>query len=772
MTSLLVLAVTFSAAQLPAALWVDAVDAAEAGIMVRGDATYHVWLWASNDSASTVTLAGTALELPALENAEPGYGWREAGSVDLVKGKAESTPSEGVATIVLTADPNYAPADVAAYMRVFDQPKAVEDARVAEVRETNTVFEMTPFASKEEWEAFAARLKKRLLIGCGLFPMPEATALAPHIEDVAEHDDYIVSRVYFESQPGLLVTGNLYRPKGEGPFPGVICPHGHWENGRVEDGERGSVPARAITLARMGMVAFTYDMIGYVDSLQLEHNFGTEREKLWGVHPFAFQLWNSMRSIDFLKSLPYVDANRIACTGASGGGTQTFAVSALRGDIKAAAPVNMISHTMQGGCLCENAPLIRFDASNMEIGATIAPRPLLMVSATGDWTAKTPEVEFPAIRGIFELYGVPDRVENVHVDAGHNYNKDSREAMYRFFGKWVLDDGQDWSTYSEPAYELEPVEVQRVFPDGVLPEGTPTGAEVLSMAIAQRRTTMERARPTKPEQVGVFKEHYRDALLLAFGAELPAPGSVEGTAVSRTESDAFVMEKLLLARPGAGDQIPAILYLPAGKTPSGAVLLVHDEGKAAFANTRQAGPDERVRVLLRDGHAVMTMDPFLVGEYNLPWQRAQRFEHKFLDTFLPTDDAHRVQDVLTALAYLRGRKDTGSLTDLVGFRNAGLWCLYASALDDGVRKTIVDVNHFNNENDDAWVERFYVPSIRSLGGTATAAALISPRPLFIANTDRNFDVAPIEAVYALQQANTLRTSASPMDWKELSASLW
>src|SRR5437764_11410710 len=104
-----------------------------------------------------------------------------------------------------------------------------------------------------------------------------------------------------------------------------------------------------------------------------------------------------------------VARDRIGATGASGGGTQTFLLAAVDDRVAAAAPVNMISLHMQGGCLCENLPGLRLDTNNVEIAATIAPRPLLMVSATGDWTAETLEVEFPAMRAFYALFGAEDR---------------------------------------------------------------------------------------------------------------------------------------------------------------------------------------------------------------------------------------------------------------------------------------------------------------------------------------------------------------------------
>ena len=329
--------------------------------------------------------------------------------------------------IVLSVDPSLAQTDVD-FTIWPDAAPMDTDERFASKRHTDSVFRMPNYASVSDWEAFAADLRKKILISSGLWPLPESKPLNPRIFDRIDYDDYSVEKFHFEAHPGFLVTGNLYRPVGEGPFPAVLMPHGHWEKGRLENSDTVSVPARGITLARMGMVALSVDMLGYHDSLQFTHRWSTRKEKLWGIHPFALQLWSNIRALDFLQELSFVDGDTIGCTGASGGATQTFALMAVDSRVKAAAPVNMISSTMQGGCVCENAPLIRLNNSNMEIGALMAPRPLLLVSATGDWTRETPRVEYPAIRSVFALYNAENRIENHHVKAGHNYNQESRES--------------------------------------------------------------------------------------------------------------------------------------------------------------------------------------------------------------------------------------------------------------------------------------------------------------------------------------------------------
>src|SRR2546426_1367857 len=133
-------------------------------------------------------------------------------------------------------------------------------------------------------------------------------------------------------------------------------------------------------------------MIGFGDSKPIGHTLRDARMDRLGMSLGGLQLWNSMRALDFLRSLPEVDPERIGCTGASGGGTQTFLLAAVDDRVRASAPVNMISADFQGGDLCENAPDLRVDTFNVEIAALTAPRPMVMISNTGDWTKTTLEV--------------------------------------------------------------------------------------------------------------------------------------------------------------------------------------------------------------------------------------------------------------------------------------------------------------------------------------------------------------------------------------------
>ena len=336
-----------------------------------------------------------------------------------------------------------------------------QDARNTEIPDTDTHFKPKAFwrhashGTLDEWEQRKRFLRGQILSAAGLDPMPEKTPLNPQVFGRLEREGYTIEKVLLETMPGYFLAGNLYRPLGKsGRFPGVLRAHGHWRNGRLENTPLCSIPGFGINMARQGYVVFAYDMVGWNDTVQTPHEFGGPLENLWGFGPLGLQLWNSTRALDFLQSLPEVDPEQIAMTGASGGGTQTFLLAAVDDRVKYSAPVNMVSAIMQGGSPCENAPNLRLNTYNVEITALMAPRPMILVSSPWDQSRNTPREEYIVIRGIYSLYGKAGNLENVEVEAQHNYNRESREAVYRFFGKHILRQA-DMSQFSEKPFQVE-----------------------------------------------------------------------------------------------------------------------------------------------------------------------------------------------------------------------------------------------------------------------------------------------------------------------------
>lgn len=287
-------------------------------------------------------------------------------------------------------------------------------------------------ASLVAWQQRSAEIRQHLLEGLELTKMPPRPTSAPAINGKRVMEGYTIENVVFESLPGYYVTGNLYRPlKAQKSYAGILSPHGHWDDpkGRFQE----NTQIRCATLARMGAVVFVWDMIGQGDSKQCDHNL-TKGAKL--------QTINSTRALDFLLSLPGIDPKRIGITGESGGGTQTFLLTAIDQRIKVSVPCVMVSAHFFGGCSCESGMPIHkkgdYQTNNVEIASLMAPRPTLLISDGGDWTKNNPEVEFPFIQKIYGLYGKKDNTALVHLaNEKHDYGPSKRAAMYPFLAKWL-----------------------------------------------------------------------------------------------------------------------------------------------------------------------------------------------------------------------------------------------------------------------------------------------------------------------------------------------
>lgn len=751
---------------------------AHEGGTVSASGTYTVWAWAREGSHVNIRIGHESLPPTHTRGRNVRLMWEKAGEVRLearrrfdidIRTLRGMERSQEIGCLALSDDPGFDPKRSFDLTRVSpDLPGPVQDARVRSFRYTDMHFPFPEYPDRDAWLRHAEELRRHILVSMGLWPTPERCLLNAQVFGRIEREGYAVEKVYFESWPGFFVTGNLYRPLGRtGPFPGIACPHGHWGHGRLENTDAGSIPGRCISFARQGYVAFAHDMIGYNDSMQATHQYGGPVEELWGLSLMGLQLWNSIRSVDFLCSLDDVDPDRIGCTGASGGGTQTFMLTAVDDRIKVAAPVCMISAHFQGGCLCENGPNLRLDMSNVEIGAMMAPRPLLLVSVTGDWTVNTPSVEYPAIRTIYRLFDAEEKIHTVQFDAGHNYNKDAREAVYAWFGRWLLG-STDPAHLREQPFEVESEEQMRVF-HGTKPPSDLDEDGFTRMLIDRSKSQLDALTPTNAEEFGRFRELMRPALQHTLAAEIPETSDLTVQEMGITCGDTFTVERALIGRQGAGDRIPALMFLPNSEgARSTGVLLVHSAGKAAFVDMEKGLPGPLLRGLLEQGRTVLTIDPFLTGEFHAPFGRTDRERDiRYFTTFNRTDPALRVQDILTGLAYLKSRPEASGMY-LVGLGTAGLWALLACGLTDEIERTAVDLTGFHETDDHAWLRDLPVPGLRHAGGLRTAAILTAPAPLFLHNTVGHFRSAEIAAAYrATGSEDTLLVREDPADEKEV-----
>jgi len=624
--------------------------------------------------------------------------------------------------------------------RVLTGGRLLHDARLTNLRDVQFAYSAPRATSRSACEERARWVRKRVLVAAGLFPEPERTPLHARVFGCIDFDGYSVEKVRFESRPGFLVTGNLYRPlAARGKRPGILSPHGHWQHGRLEQTPLGNIPARCAMLARLGFVTFSYDMVGYNDSCQVEHRWPTEvlrRSLLYGIGPFGLQLWASMRAVDFLVSLPDVDPERIGCTGASGGATQTYYLAVVDERVRVVVPVCMVSAHFQGGCTCEEPPLVHLDdLTTVDVAAALAPRPLLLPSVTQDWSNQNPQYEIPALRAVYALFGAEERVGNVHFDAPHNYNKRTREHMYAWFLRWLAGKKKVGDRVPEPDFLLPTSEQLRLFPDGEPPRAFKRGQALLER-LCQEEGAAFTYPPRDPAALRRLRATWSEAYREVLAAGEPEEAVSVGTPFRVGSTPRFSVHGRVIGRFGRGEQIPGLWLVPKGAgRRSPAALVATGEGKASLFRRGRPGP--LLAALLRAGVRVLAIDLLGTGETKPLLDRAPGDRRAPLFyAFNRSLTAHWVQDVLTSLRALRQYEGVARPT-LVGLGTGGVAALLARPLAGPLSATAVDLRACPTDEEGFWLQEMYQPLIRKVGDVRGAVALGPTSPLLVAGADRS-----------------------------------
>ncbi|MDE6556191.1 MAG: hypothetical protein K2K55_04420 [Duncaniella sp.] len=322
------------------------------------------------------------------------------------------------------------------------------------------------YSDRDQWETRRDSVRTQVR---GLLTIDDYLArrvdAQPVFSKVRKFDGYTVQNFYLETLPGLYVCGSIYSPTSKGKHPLIICPNGHFANGRYNEGQQ----QRLATLARMGAICVDYDLYGWGESaLQV----GSEGHQT--AEAQIIQAMNGISILDFMIGRKDVDTSMVGVNGGSGGGTQTVLLSLLDPRYTAACPVVSLSSYFDGGCPCESGMNIMRAGSgtcNAELAAAFAPRPMRLVSDGRDWTNITPENEFPYLQRIYGFYDATDKVSNVHLpNEGHDFGPNKRQAVYDFF---IDTFGLDSSKLDESKVTIEPEDALKSFgPDGsLLPAG-------------------------------------------------------------------------------------------------------------------------------------------------------------------------------------------------------------------------------------------------------------------------------------------------------------
>ncbi len=638
--------------------------------------------------------------------------------------------SFALAAASLANTAHFAEADVPRVLPAGELPK---DKRLGALKDLNGYFPFAPSKNKEEWAVRQEYVRRQMLVACSLWPMPSRPAIDAIVHGSVDRDDYTVERVIFESSPGLLVTGSLYRPKGKsGPLPTVLCPHGHWQNGRFHDhgeaqikkeiesgGERFEVSgrhplqARCVQLARMGCNVFIYDMQGYADNgsftFDLIHRFAKQREQLsspehWGlfsaqselrlINVVGIQTWNSLRAIDWLTSRPDVDKTRIGVTGASGGGTQTFMIAALDQRVTAAFPAVMVSTAMQGGCTCENASYLRVNTGNIEFAAMMAPRPIAMTGAD-DWTVEIETKGLPELKQHFAMMGVPDNVAAKYMKFPHNYNSPSRHMMYEFFNR-TLNLGFD--KIEERDFKPLTKDEATVWSGGhSAPElGENYEVKVLRALDADSDKQISALAPRDEASLKEYRRVIGGALDVMIGRRLPAATDITYERRTETEHSGFKQYTSSLKLEKYGEELPTVFLHPSNWNNEVVVWVGGDQGKSDLFDSTGA-PTGAVKKLLAKGFAVAASDLLYQGEFlkdGAPRTEARivNNQREFAGYTLGYNHplfSQRVHDVLTLLSFVKNYKRPPQKIHLVGFGWSGVIAAAACAQSGIVNKLAI-----------------------------------------------------------------------------------
>jgi len=692
--------------------------------------------------------------------------------------------------------------------RLLPKGQLPNDQRLQPLKDLDGYFPFKPCETPAEWGLRAERVRRDLAVALGLWPMPEKTPLNAVIHGRIDRPDYYVEKVYFESIPGFFVTGNLYRPKGKsGRLPGVLCPHGHWKNGRFTetaadelrrqiargeerfaDGGRSPLQSRCVQLARMGCVVFHYDMIGYADSIQipekLAHGFAKQRPEMnaaenWGLFSpqaeahlqsvMALQTWDSIRALDFLLGLPDVDSSRIAVTGASGGGSQTFVLCGLDERPTVAFPAVMVSTAMQGGCTCENACLLRVDTGNVEIAALFAPKPLGMTAAN-DWTKEMPTKGFPELQQHFAMLGASNNVMlKPLLHFGHNYNYVSRAAMYAWFNRH-LKLGLPEPVVEEDYHFLTPQELSVWDAQHPKPEGGPEFEQKLLHWITDRD---QKQLVQCQDRLAHFRKVYGGALDVTIGRNLTDAGTPTLTLSRRNDRGDYWENAGLLRNAVYGEEIPVTVLEPKQGRPH-AVIWADPQGKdGLYARIDQGEfrPAPAIQKLLSRGVTVLGADLLFQGEFltdDQPITRARKVSNPreaaaYTFGYNYTLFAQRVHDLLSVIQYARNHIRGLERLDLVGQGGAGPWAAAAKAqAGSAIQRLAIDDGGFRFAKVTDIQDINFLPGGAKYGDLPGMLALGAPGKLRLAGEGTEMP-ALVKQVYQLAgaQQNVTLAQADP-----------
>ena len=646
------------------------------------------------------------------------------------------------------------PAPGAARPRAPVQTAVLADRRAAAamlVGYFETMCRPKPFVVRTgaAFEAHRKALRQKVLACAGLWPLPKRVPLDAHASEPLDHEWCTVRRIRYQLWPHVYSSGLLYRPKrlAERPAPAVLCPHGHWANGNAHP----EVQKRCLVLAKMGYVVFS----------STQHHY---EDPALGISHQTLMIWNNIRALDVLQSLPEVDGTRLGCAGASGGGLQAQMLVAVDDRVKAATICGLtcdyreIVFVAGHHCPCNHFPNIMRHTDEPELSALGLPTPVQFLTMN-DWTKSFARNNHPAIRRLYEANGLEGRTECRYWPTGHSYDQPKRERTYGWLDKWLRGKGHGGPVPEPPT---------KTFPVNALtglkaPVPADKGFRHISRLAAATFATAPPKLRTRAEWEAC-RHKMRTALRGLLGEPLPARGKPRR--VGAEQRDGLVVERILC--PSEGEiAVPMLVLRPAasvGKLP--AVILCDERGKAqAFSAAGNDSPTARAR----GGSLVVLPDVRFVGELSLKSMAGLTQELLTFKACHPLGEGRpesfgrvwernallwgrplpgmAATDLRAVVDYLAARPDVdGSRLTLIARGRPAVAGLFAAALDGRVAAVDVDLQGRCFRKRDLPL----VPFVLRHGDVLEWAALLADRRLRLAGlAPEAGDPAWLESVFRL-----------------------
>lgn len=575
--------------------------------------------------------------------------------------------------------------------------------------------------SLQDWQEKRIELKEKIWNNLGTRPDHSLDLDLTETGSI-KMDGYTVKNICYQSRPGFYVTGNIYIPDGDGPFPGVLSMHGHWSQGRLAE----RVQSRGHTLAKNGYVCLAVDAFGSGERCT-EHgeyeyhgaNIGASLLNV-GETLMGMQIVDNMRGVDLLCSLPYVDSQKIGATGASGGGNQTMWVTAMDERIIAAMPVVSVgsfeSYIMGSNCICELLPNGLEFTEESGILALIAPRALKICNALGD----TNPTFFPSemlrsykeARKVFKAYDNDQKLTYQIFNTPHGYWPEMREAMLGWFDLHLKGIGHG-APRAEIPFEVLPEEKLMVFPKGKRPEQVMNikdfcnfKANALRQAMLQRETVSRSGHTDKLKGILKIKSELQISEVHEY-----SPSTDEST---KRQWLKFALESK------CGRLIPLLVMPP--REGNDYTILTHPQAKEKLETSSQ------LLELLDRGNGIIIPDLMLTGENNtksvlvkVPYHTETRALMWLGRTML----GEWCREINLIVEFAKAELRAGDVA-VCAINETGLAALFASAVFGRIKNLILHdmpLSYKYGNRDSELSMAIHVPGIMKWGDVSMAAAL-------------------------------------------------